>query len=209
MTYLDLTPRDLTLAPYQSLLTNNSYRFEAQPLTLQDYRAIKEALIEGKATDTRNVLICQCLYGTGLRISELLRITPAHIAESGPDTILLAYRGKRNKKEKWTPLPLNPELAMRLKDYIRGLQIPPDSKVFKIQDRQVRRIVERAAMLTLGRSVNPHQFRKLYVKTLVDGGLPITAVATMVGHKNHTTTLEWYYDLTMEQRREINRRIPV
>ncbi len=194
---------------YPTLFKNNNYKIEEQPLTLQDYRLIKEALIEGKATDTRNVLICQALFGTGLRISELLRVTPAHISEAGPDTILFAYRGKRNKKERWTPLPLNPELAMRLKDYIRGLRIPLDSPVFRIQDRQVRRIVSEASLKALGRSINPHQFRKLYVKVLVDGGLPITAVANMVGHKNHVTTQEWYYDLTLDQRKEINRRIPV
>ena len=60
----------------------------------------------------------------------------------------------------------------------------------------------------IGRPVHPHELRHLYVKTLIDGGVPVLAASKLVGHSDTKTTERWYYDLTAEQRRAIQERMP-
>ena len=184
--------------------------FKHDPLTVEDYRLITSALIRGKSTDARNCLLCKLLYATGLGITELLRLEQHHILTDGPDTVLSIRRGKkRDGSHKWERLPINPGLGLELRSFILGNQIAPGEKVFKITDRQVRSIFERAGIKALGYPISPHQFRKLYVKTLLDAGLPAPAAAKMVGHADSRTTEKWYYELSEKQRYEINKKIPI
>ena len=73
--------------------------------------------------------------------------------------------------------------------------------MFPITDRQVRYVFAAAGKRGIGRPVHPHELRHLYVKTLIDGGVPVLAASKMVGHSDTKTTERWYYDLTAEQRR--------
>ena len=50
-----------------------------------------------------------------------------------------------------------------------------------------------------GRPVHPHELRHLYVKTLIDGVIPVVVASKLVGHSDSRTTERWYYDLTAEQ----------
>ena len=43
---------------------------------------------------------------------------------------------------------------------------------------------------------------------VVDGGVPVLAASKLVGHSDTKTTERWYYDLTAEQRRAIQERMP-
>lgn len=175
-----------------------------EPLTQRDYEAIKQHL-----KSVRDMLLAKLLRNTGLRISEALRITPQYMGQDGPHTYCLVYRGKQGAKAKWDRVYLNPELAVELLDYTRGNKIAVDKPVFPISDRQVRNIFYQAGLKAIGRRVHPHEFRHLYTKTLIDGGLPPVVAAKMLGHADSRTTERWYYELTGEQRAEIQRRIPV
>lgn len=175
-------------------------------LTQEDYERVKQAL-----TSWRDVLLLQLLRGTGLRISEVLRLTPDGLREDGPYRYLLVRRGKRPRKKggEWERVYLHPTLGVALFDYVRGLRIKPGERIFSITARTVRNIFYRAGKQAIGRRISPHEFRGLYIKTLIDGGLPVEATAKMVGHADPRTTQKWYYELTREQRWEIQRRIPI
>jgi len=179
------------------------------PLTLQDYRAIKTAAIKGRITDQRDQLLIEMLFGTGLRISEVLRITPRHIKRQGPDILLLVYRGKKRGKEEWEWIPIHPDLGVRLRAYIDGNAILPTQSVIGLKRRMVHYIIQEAGYKALNRPIHPHLFRGLYIKTLMDAGLSVEATAVMVGHEDPRTTMKHYYDLTLEQRADINRRLPI
>ena len=43
---------------------------------------------------------------------------------------------------------------------------------------------------------------------VIDGGVPAIAASKLVGHSDSKTTERWYYDLTGEQRRAIQERMP-
>lgn len=181
---------------------------ETMPLTLSDYEAVKRALIKGRTTDIRNLMIVQILFGTGLRISEILRLTPERIDSNGPETSIWIQRAKKRKKT-WERLPLHAELGVALRAYCAGNQIIAGTPIFGITARQVQRIIKESGQTALGRNIHPKMFRRLYAKTLLDGGLPVAAVANMLGHENSRITEAWYYDLTQDQRYEINKRLPV
>jgi integrase/recombinase XerD len=184
-------------------------KVEPSPLTIEDYHALRQAMVVGKPADARNVLICRALYATGLRIAELMRLTPAHVLQDGPDTVVLVKRGKKRRaSDQWERVPLNPDVGVALRQFIAGNQIQPGDRVFNISDRQVRNVFRDAGLRSIGRPVHPHQLRALYVKSLMEGGLPAEVAAAMVGHADYRTTQRHYFALTERQRHEINRGLP-
>ena len=122
---------------------------------------------------------------------------------------LLVRRGKKASRAMWERMPIHPELGAELLSLLGGRGVSPGQPVFPFKALAFERAFSRAGVQALGRRVTPHQLRHLYVKTLLDGGLPVSAAAKMVGHADSRTTEKWYYDLTMQQRHEINLRVLV
>ena len=176
------------------------------PLTQQGYEALRDHL--AAQGSWRNVLLCKLLRATGLRISEVMEITPQHLGRDGPSSYVLVRRRKKRKLE-WEEVDLPPQLALELQAYAAGLQIKAGDRLFPITDRAARDVFYKAGLAGIGRRVAPHEFRKLYVSYLLDGGVTPPATAKMVGHTDPRTTLEWYYELSREKRREIQSRMPV
>ena len=181
-----------------------SSQIEPEPLTQTDYEKIKGAL-----KSLRDILLCMTLRATGLRISEVLRVQVDHMEREGPVVTLLIYRGKKGNKTHWERIYLPPQLGTLLWGYVKGNDMNPGERIFKLQRRAVGYIFAKAGKAAIGRPVHPHEFRGLYTKTLIDGGLPVEAAAKMLGHDDIRTTMKHYYDLTRGQREEIQRRIPV
>ena len=173
------------------------------PLDPREYEAFKASL-----PTWREVLIAKVLRATGLRVMELLRLEAQHYQVAGPDFSILVRRSERRSKlgGEYERVYLPPTLVVELRDYIGGNRIGPESQVSSITDRQVRYVFA-AAEKGIRRQVHPHELRHLYVKTLIDGGVPVVA-SKLVGHSDSRTTERWYYDLTAEQRRAIQERMP-
>lgn len=160
----------------------------------------------------RDVLIAKLLKATGLRVMEFLRLEARHYSVTGPEFFILVKRSKKRAiktKDEYERIFLPPSLGVEIRDYIKGNNFGSSDRVFPITDRALRYAFEKAGLKTIGRAVTPHEMRHLYVKTLIDGGVPVIAAAKLVGHSDPKTTSEWYYDLTTEQRRAIGERMPV
>jgi len=191
-------------------------RYEPQALTVPDGEIVQDPLdhhqyeaFRACLPTWRDVLIAKTLRSTGLRVMEFLRLEGRHCLLSGPDFRLLVRRSKRRLKEgEYEQVYLPPGLGVELRDYVTGNRIAPDHRVFSITDRQVRYVFAAAGKRGIGRPVHPHELRHLYVKTLIDGGVPVLAASKLVGHSDAKTTERWYYDLTAEQRRGIQERMP-
>ena len=188
----------------QTALVSLSPQVELDPLTQGDYERIKGAL-----KSLRDILLCMTLRATGLRISEVIRVQVEQMEREGPVVTLLVYRGKKGNKTHWERVYLPPQLGTLLWGYVKGNDMNPGERIFKLQRRAVGYIFAKAGRTAIGRPVHPHEFRGLYTKTLIDGGLPVEAAAKMLGHSDIRTTMKHYYDLTQAQREEIQRRIPV
>lgn len=175
------------------------------PLDQREYEAFKAHL-----PTWRDVVIARLLRATGLRVMELLRLEDRHYNVGGPEFSVLVRRSKRQSKrgDEYERVYLPPHLGVELRDYIRGNRIGPENRVFPITDRQVRYIFAAAGEKSISRPVHPHELRHLYVKTLINGGVPVLAASKLVGHSDRSTTERWYYDLTAEQRRVIQEKLP-
>ena len=183
-------------------------------LTQDEYEAFKAAL-----PSWRDRLICMMLRNTGLRINELLSLPGAHCALEGPASIIYVQRSKKRRTAEYEPIYINPGLGVQLRDYIKGQQMALTDQVFgnsstsrgshKITARGLRFVFEKAGMASIGRPVEPKEFRTFFVQTMVDGGIPLAIAAKMVGHDDIKTTQRHYNALTVDRRRVIGEGIPV
>ena len=141
------------------------------PLDQREYEDFKVCL-----PTCRDVLIAKMFRATGLRVMELLRLEARHYEVSGPDFSILVRRSKRRSKRggEYERVYLPPGLGVELRDYITGNRIVPGGRVFPITDSQVRYVFAAAGEKGIGRPVHPHELRHLYVKTLIDGGVPVS-----------------------------------
>lgn len=178
------------------------------PLTQADYDNLKAEM-----PGYRDLLILKCLRGVGVRINELLRITPMYIRDDGVGLEFLIKRGKKKLKEGdqiiYEPMPLPPELGIEVRAWVKGHGFKASDRIFPIGDRQVRNVFAKAGYKAIGRRVHPHELRGLYITWLMNNGLNVNATAKMVGHEDPRTTQKHYYKLTADERRRIQREIPV
>lgn len=182
---------------------------EPEPLSIEDYNLLKQGLARTGRAAYRNVLICRTLFGTGLRLAEVLRLTPSNIHREGLDVSVRLFRSKK-KNAKPEFVPLHPELASAIISYIQMTTIPPDRSIFNVTPRTVQLAFKKASLAVLHRPAHPHQLRSLYINYLVKQlGLPIELAGKMVGHEDVRTTQKHYLKLTMQERDEVNRRLPV
>ena len=173
-------------------------------LTQPEYERFRDAL-----TNWRDRLICMVLRNTGLRINEVLGLQVRFCVLDGPQSIIYVQRSKKRGKTLWEPIYINPGLGVQLRDYIKGRFLGLTDLVFDIKIRGLRYSFANAGMASLGRPVQPKEFRAFFVQTMVDGGVPMEVASKMVGHENIRTTQAHYYTLTPERRRVIGEGIPV
>ncbi len=184
---------------------------QVNPLSEQDYQDFKQGF-----TDWKWLLFVKFLRATGVRVSEALNLEARYCQLAGPDYKVWVKRGKQQSGEKvsYSQIYLPPEYGLELRNWIAGNGITPASPVFfstKPGKKMVRSTVwyafQKAGLATIGRAVGPHEFRKLFVSSLANQGVPMAAVAKLVGHISSKTTEEYYHDLNDAQRRQLGESI--
>ena len=183
-------------------------------LTQAEYEAFRDAL-----PTWRDRLLTMVLRNTGLRINEVLSPEVSNCVLEGPTFIIYVQRSKKRTTTKYEPIYINPGLGVQLRDYVKGQQMALTDRVFgntgasrgsiKITARGLRFVFEKAGIASIGRPVQPKEFRSFFVQTMVDGGVPMAMTSKMVGHEDLRTTQAHYYALSADRRRVIGEGIPV
>lgn len=138
----------------------------------------------------RNTAIVELLYATGIRLSELVALTPASVDYS---SLQLKVLGK-GSKERF--IPLTPHLVNILKQYEeqRGKTFPAagakDPLYLTVKGKQiypklVYRIVE-AALATGGFTGkrSPHVLRHSFATHMLNNGADLNAIKDILGHSS-------------------------
>ncbi|MHA8068732.1 tyrosine-type recombinase/integrase [Aquirufa ecclesiirivi] len=150
----------------------------------------------------RDQLILYLLYGTGMRLAELISLQKSHINLS---QATLRVLGKRNK-ERIIPIP-----AFLLQLIQRYLTLCPFESLYLIVDNKGKQVypmmVQRLIKKQLGEistleKLSPHVLRHTYATHLLNNGADLNAIKELLGHANLAAT-QVYTHNSMEKIKEI------
>lgn len=167
-------------------------------LTTEEVIAMLDSPDTTKPAGIRDKAILECLYGTGMRVSELTGLESDRlIFEIG----FIRVIGKGNK-ERLVPVgEVARDAIEHYLEYVRPLFLSPkDSKKAKnrlflnqrggpLTRMSVWNIVQKAAKdADIKKKVYPHIFRHSFATHLLEGGADLRAVQEMLGHSSILTT---------------------
>ena len=203
-----ITEDVITDNPASALETPRLERKLPEVLTLVEIDKILDAIDLSAPEGTRNKAIIETLYGSGLRVSELINLKISCIRFNEE---FLLITGKGNKQRL---APIGSEALKHIKIYMdTSRKTTPAQKGFedilflnkhgrKLSRVMIFTIVKKLCNEAgIKKNVSPHTFRHSFATHLVEGGADLRAVQDMLGHESITTT-EIYTHLDREYLRE-------
>jgi len=177
-------------------------------LSIAEIEKIIQVVDLSKMEGHRNLAIIETLYGSGLRVSELVNLK---ISDLFFEYGFIRVFGKGNKERL---VPINPRAIHHIKIYIEqvrnNLEIDksnPDARFLSRNGKKLTRISifgmikDIAKKALINKTVSPHTFRHSFATHLIEGGADLRAVQEMLGHESILTT-EIYTHLDKQFLRE-------
>ena len=163
-------------------------------LSVAEIDAMTAAIDPSREESLRNRAIIETLYGSGLRVSELvdLRLSRLNLKDG-----FLIVEGKGSKQRL---VPVSPVAAELILDYleqrIRGPIKPGNSDILFLNRRgaALSRVMvfyivrDLAAAAGIEKKVSPHTLRHSFATHLLEGGANLRAIQEMLGHESIATT---------------------
>ncbi len=146
-----------------------------------------------RAYPERDVAIFELLYGSGVRVSELVALDVEDLDLAGR---WLLVRGK-GKKQRQVPFPS--KAAAALERYLEHRQAAPgETALFvnhrgrRLSDRTVRGLVKfYATAFGFDPSLHPHSFRHAFATHLLSDGADLRSIQELLGHARLSTTQKY------------------
>ena len=130
----------------------------------------------------RDRLILEPLARGGMRIGEVLKVTPADI--DGIKIILLQPKSGWEKEVVFIPK----RISERLRNYVRDEGMRSQENIFPLTYAGARHVVKRAGK-KLGIKLRPHDLRRYAATFASRSGVPLEVVSKVIlRHKNLSTT---------------------
>lgn len=173
-----------------------------KPVTVDEAFSLCDNLGEGDDTlSVRDQAICELLYASGLRISELVSLD---LDQVDLEARLIRVLGK-GKKERIVPI--HAACARLLKKWIlefrSDLVIGPENALFlgdrgmRIHVRVVRLMLSKLGQkLNVARPLHPHRLRHSYATHMLESGADLRSIQELLGHATISTT-ERYLDVDL------------
>jgi integrase/recombinase XerC len=139
----------------------------------------------------RDAVVVTLLLNTGLRVSELCNLKTSDLLLTERKATLTVRAGKGTKQR---VLPINRDARQMLEQWLAVRPQIKDDALFvgqreeKLQVRSVQCAVSRLAKLAGLPDVTPHTCRHSFAKSLIDSGVTMEKVATLLGHESLDTT---------------------
>lgn len=158
---------------------------------------------EGKPStlgEWRELLVPELLYGTGMRLSELINLT---FKDIDLDVKQLRVLGKRNKPR---VIPLTAHLAQYLQEYALWRTANPATQPYIIltdaglqaYPMLIQRLVKAKLLLTHTSKKTPHVLRHTFATHLLHAGAELNGIKEVLGHSSLAAT-QVYTHNSMEQ----------
>ena len=150
-------------------------------------------VFEDDFTGVRDKLIIEMLFGTGIRLMELLTLTESDI-NLYENTIKIL--GKRSKER---IVPLNKELLLLVKRYLtikknenfnnNSLKLIVTHTGSDAYPKLIYRIVQKyLSYITTQNKKSPHILRHTFATSLLNNGADLNAIKELLGHANLSAT---------------------
>lgn len=164
-------------------------------LTILEIEALMSVLDLSKPENVRNKAMLEVLYGSGLRVSELINL---RISNYYPEVEFLKITGKGNK-ERLVPIGSSAikYISIYLNEVRNHISIQKGNEDFVFLNRRGTKlsrvmvfllIKDLAQKIGLQKTISPHTFRHSFATHLIEGGADLRAVQEMLGHESITTT---------------------
>ena len=163
---------------------------------------------ENSFTGKRDQLVLELLYGTGIRLSELLGLKEIDIHFGKSEIKVL---GKRNKER---IIPLTPSLSDLTREYIRYKKetLPGADDVLIVKDNGkaaypmlvYRTVKKYLGLFTTLDKRSPHILRHTFATHLLNKGAELNAVKELLGHANLAAT-QVYTHNSLEKLKEVHK----
>lgn len=195
--------------PSEFIETPHLERTLPDVLSVEEIDAMIACIPADKDESLRNRAIIETLYGSGLRVSELIdaRLSRLDINEG-----LLIVEGKGRKQR---IVPVSPVAISLIGDYLGQralLDVKPEGADIIFLNRRGRPLTrvmvfyivrDLAAAAGIHKTVSPHTLRHSFATHLLEGGANLRAIQEMLGHESIATT-ELYLHLDRSRlRREL------
>jgi len=151
----------------------------------------------------RNRLMLQFMYGSGCRVSEVVKLKVSDINFKERTAIIRGGKGNKDRM-----IVLSKEWLKYLKKYLDKKKIKTENVFTKkngknISTDTVQRIVKKAAIAAkIPKRVTPHCLRHSYATHLLESGTNIRYIQSLLGHSNLNTT-QIYTNVASEQLKKV------
>jgi integrase/recombinase XerD len=185
----------LVVDPSELLESPKQARKLPDTLSIEEIELLIATIDRSTPEGERNVAILEVLYGSGLRVSELVNLALEDIYwEEG----FLRVIGKGDKQR---IVPFSEMSEKHLKLYINEVRVhvktDPKHEHFVFLNRRGKQltrvmiftIIKNLVILAgIRKKISPHSFRHSFATHLVENGADLRAVQEMLGHESITTT---------------------
>lgn len=198
--YIEQDPSELLETPKKEIHL-------PEVLSLAEIDSMIDAIDMSKGESHRNRAIIEMLYGSGLRVSELvnLRLSDMYLQEG-----YMRIIGKGNKQRL---VPISPEATKWFNYWLEDrsqLDIKPESKDIAFLNRYGRQLT-RAMIFTIikrlaeqagvKKAISPHTLRHSFATHLLQNGADLRIIQQLLGHESISTT-EIYTHVDVSDLRE-------
>ena len=157
-------------------------------LTRQEQLALMRVVRSGESL--RDLAIIQTLLGTGLRISELAALKVSDLDISDRKGWIHVREGEGNKAR---DIPLDHKTRQALSTYLEERPEDESETLFlgqrgALSEPGINYLVTKYAYQAKLEDCTSHTLRHTFGKNLVDAGVPLDQVATLMGHESLDTT---------------------
>jgi tyrosine recombinase XerC len=159
-----------------------------------------EALLNAPDTRTfagkRDKALMELLYSTGMRVSEVSRLSNDDV-DFFSDSVIARGKGKKERI-----LPIGSYAVQALRNYLDGkslvarkLPLYNEDALFinrlggRLSNRSIQRILDKYIRIAgLPRNISPHTLRHSFATHMLDRGADLRSVQELLGHENISTT---------------------
>lgn len=181
-------------SPMPKLLPTRGQRKLPQTLALDDMRKLLAQPNALQPLGARDQAMLELLYGTGLRVSELVQLQTGRINFQGN------YLTVKGKGAKVRAVPFGRWAREKLAKYMQEVRprlLKGKTSPFVFTNRSGKplsrqgfwKLLRRYALLArIEKKVTPHTLRHSFATHLLEGGADLRAVQAMLGHADISTT---------------------